>query len=83
MTQGEAALSLTPAPSHPMIVYLTSPDRTHSHVVQQGDTLSGIAGQYYRRPGEWREIALDENNRIDDPRRLQVGAFLRVPPLPE
>jgi nucleoid-associated protein YgaU len=62
---------------------LTSPDRTHSHVVQQGDTLSGIAGRYYRRPGEWREIALDPANRIHDPRRLQVGAFLRVPPLPE
>ncbi|HEY3284049.1 MAG TPA: LysM peptidoglycan-binding domain-containing protein [Armatimonadota bacterium] len=57
----------------------TSPDRTHSHVVQRGETLSGIAGDYYDRPGEWRPVA--QANGLEDPRRLAVGVFLTVPPL--
>jgi nucleoid-associated protein YgaU len=57
---------------------LTSPDRTHSHVTQNGDTLSGIAAQYYRSTGDWRSIA--DANGIEDPRRLVVGAFLTIPP---
>ncbi|BAH40479.1 MAG TPA: LysM peptidoglycan-binding domain-containing protein [Gemmatimonas aurantiaca] len=58
---------------------LNSPDKTQSHVVQRGDTLSGIAGRHYRMPHRWREVA--DANRIADPRRLDVGVFLRVPPL--
>lgn len=57
----------------------TSPDRTHAHVTQRGETLSGIAGQYYRRPGEWRPIA--DANDIEDPRRLTAGVFLTIPPV--
>ena len=56
---------------------LSSPDRTHAHVVCRGETLSGIAAQYYRRPGEWRRIA--EANNIEDPRRLTPGTLLLVP----
>ena len=58
---------------------LTSPDRTHSHIVQQGETLSAIAGKHYERPSEWRAIA-DENN-LSDPRRISPGLFLTVPPI--
>jgi Contractile injection system tube protein/LysM domain len=58
---------------------LNSPDRTHSHVVQRGETLAGIAARYYHTPGEWRRIA--EANNIDDPRRLAAGVFLTVPPI--
>jgi nucleoid-associated protein YgaU len=58
---------------------LTSPDRTHSHILQRGDTLSAIAGRYYRRPGQWRRIAGE--NGIEDPRRLTAGTFLTIPPL--
>jgi Contractile injection system tube protein/LysM domain len=57
---------------------LTSPDRTHSHVTRSGDTLSSIAAQYYRSPGDWRSVA--DANAIEDPRRLAVGAFLTIPP---
>jgi LysM repeat protein len=59
---------------------LTSPDRTHSHVTRSGDTLSSIAAQYYRSPGGWRSVA--DANGIEDPRRLAVGAFLTIPPIP-
>lgn len=58
---------------------LSSPDRSHSHIMQQGETLSGVAGRYYRKPEEWRYIA--EANGIEDPRRLATGIFLTVPPI--
>jgi nucleoid-associated protein YgaU len=58
---------------------LNSPDRTHSHVVQRGETLAAIAAQYYERPGEWRAIAAA--NEIEDPRRLDAGTFLTIPPI--
>jgi nucleoid-associated protein YgaU len=56
---------------------LNSPDKTQSHVVKRGDTLSGIAGTHYALPSLWRAIA-DENG-ISDPRRIEAGTFLRVP----
>lgn len=58
---------------------LSSPDRTHVHVLQQGDTLAAVAHRHYDKPGQWRAIA--EANRIHDPRRTLPGAILRVPPL--
>lgn len=58
---------------------LTSPDRTHAHVLQQQETLSAVAGRYYGKPAAWRAIA-DEND-LEDPRRLQPGTPLTVPSL--
>jgi hypothetical protein len=58
---------------------LSSPDRTHAYVTAQADTLSSIAGQFYRKPSEWRAIA--DENEIDDPRRLLVGRVLTIPPI--
>jgi hypothetical protein len=56
----------------------TSPDRTHSHVLQSGETLSSVAGEFYQHPGDWRFIA--DANAIEDPRRLTAGSFLTIPP---
>lgn len=56
---------------------LSSPDRTHSHVLAVGETLSTIAAHYYQFPGEWRRIA--EANDIEDPRRLETGRMLTIP----
>jgi nucleoid-associated protein YgaU len=58
---------------------LTSPDRTHSHVLKANETLSGLAARYYRQPAAWRAIA--DANGIEDPRRLEPGRFLVIPPL--
>lgn len=58
---------------------LSSPDRTHGHITQQGETLARIAHRYYGRAGDWREIA--ETNEIEDPRRLPAGITLVVPRL--
>jgi nucleoid-associated protein YgaU len=56
---------------------LKSPDRTRSHTVRGGETLSAIATEEWQRPEEWRRIA--DENAIEDPRRLHPGAFLDIP----
>jgi len=56
---------------------LNSPDRTHAHLTQEGDTLSRLAGRYYRQPGAWRSIAVA--NGVDDPRRMGAGALPTIP----
>ncbi len=61
-------------------IFLQSPDHTHSHIVQRGDTLARIAAARYDNPREWRAIA--DHNRLDDPLDLQPGQILEVPPLP-
>jgi len=58
---------------------LNSPDRTHHHVLGEGESLSGVAASYWSRPGEWRHIA--DENEIEDPRRLFAGTFLTLPVL--
>ena len=58
----------------------SSPDRTRSVVVAQGDTLPAIAYRAYGDADLWRPIALA--NTIDDPSRLVPGAVLQVPALP-
>jgi nucleoid-associated protein YgaU len=69
------------APLHEQLprLNLTSPDRTHAHVLEAGQTLSQVAQRYYLRAGDWRPIA--RANGIHDPRRLDPGQVLRVPAL--
>jgi nucleoid-associated protein YgaU len=69
------------APLHEQLrrLNLTSPDRTHAHVLEAGQTLDRVAHRHYLRAGEWRPIA--QANGIADPRRLQPGRVLRVPAL--
>jgi hypothetical protein len=55
-------------------------DFVKRHVVTQGETLSGIAGQLYGEPGAWRPIALASG--LADPRALYPGLELVVPSLP-
>jgi len=49
------------------------------HVVRSGDRLDNIAAKEYGDAGNWRPIA--EANNLDDPRRLQPGHVLIIPPL--
>jgi hypothetical protein len=60
-------------------LHLLSHDRTRSHVVQRGETLSSIAGELYGNPGDWRPIAA--HNGIVDPRRVRAGTILEIPPI--
>lgn len=56
-----------------------SADHTKTRTVTLGETLSSIAAAEYGDPGKWRSIA--EANRIDNPRVLEPGRVLVIPPL--
>lgn len=59
---------------------LQSPDFSKAYVVKQGDTISGIAAQFYEDATKWRPIALA--NALIDPRSIVPGQEILVPPLP-
>jgi nucleoid-associated protein YgaU len=58
---------------------LMSPDHTRSHIVERGETLASVAADYYQNPARWRLIA--EENGIQDPRRIDPGLNLALPPV--
>jgi LysM repeat protein len=59
---------------------LQTADFSKAHTVKDGDTLSGIAAQYYEDPAKWRPIALV--NGLVDPRSITAGQELSIPSLP-
>jgi len=58
---------------------LLSPDHTHAHVMQQGETLAHIAATAYNDPTKWRAIA--DENAILDPLDITPGKMLQIPVL--
>ncbi len=56
-----------------------SSDRTKHKVIKQGEQLWMIAGEEYKDPGMWRDIA--RANDIDNPLILETGKSLIIPPL--
>jgi nucleoid-associated protein YgaU len=70
----------TNADLEPKEVKRETSDYSKTYTVAQGDTLSGIASRLYQDPAMWRPIAM--MNAIDNPRALQTGQQLRIPPLP-
>jgi hypothetical protein len=56
-----------------------SPDHSHSHVVQVGETLNQISTAVYNDPTQWRAIA--NQNNIWNPMNLKPGTMLDIPPL--
>ena len=53
------------------------PAKTYTVII--GDSLSSIAGNLWNDPRLWRPIA--EANNIDNPRELQLGQKLVIPPI--
>jgi hypothetical protein len=60
---------------------LQSADHTKSYVVTRRETLHQIASKVYDDPTRWREIAAENEDVIDSPRRLVPGTALKIPPL--
>lgn len=58
---------------------LESSDRTRVHALRARETLAAVAHRYYDKAAEWRELA--DHNGIEDPRRLEPGRFVQIPPL--
>lgn len=57
----------------------SSPDKTKLRRVTAGESLWSLAADEYGDPGRWRIIA--DANDITDPRDLEAGVELVVPPL--
>jgi nucleoid-associated protein YgaU len=60
---------------------LQSADRSTEWTVVEGDTLWHVAAVEYGDPTAWRTIAAA--NGVADPRTLEAGRTLVVPPLEE
>ncbi|MBX3306648.1 MAG: hypothetical protein KF751_11425 [Nitrospira sp.] len=58
---------------------LSSPDRSHSRVLREGETLAHLAYEVYGDPRMWRPIALA--NGITRPRFIEPGTPLWIPAL--
>lgn len=56
----------------------TSPDLRRLWRVEEGQSLDTIANEAYDDPRYWREIA--RSNRLANPRALEVGRLLVLPP---
>jgi len=59
-------------------VRLESSDKTKRRQISAYETIWTIADQEYGDPREWRAIAA--KSEVDDPRALEPGTWLRVPP---
>ncbi len=59
---------------------LQSSDHSKVYVVRRGDTLSRIAADQYRDARLWRLIADTNAAVIPNPRRLEPGVMLVIPP---
>jgi 5'-nucleotidase/UDP-sugar diphosphatase len=58
----------------------TEPSKTtRFHVVHQGETLSGIAQQYYGSANDWHKILAANENTIKDANKIAPGTKLIIP----
>jgi nucleoid-associated protein YgaU len=49
------------------------------YVVQQGESLSGIAKAFYGDPGRWRDLVEANKDKIPDPDMLEPGTIILIP----
>lgn len=49
------------------------------YTVQQGDTLSHIAKQFYGKANAWNQIFEANRDQLDNPDRIQPGQVLKIP----
>jgi nucleoid-associated protein YgaU len=71
-----AAPRTSPAPSSPAVVPASTPGSV-TYTVRSGDTLSTIAGDFYRDTRKWTVIA--SANPGLDPSKLKVGQVIKIP----
>lgn len=58
---------------------LQSSDKTKIYTIKEGDSLWSISALSYGNPARWRSIALE--NGIENPRILEPGMRIKIPPL--
>ncbi|MHC4695382.1 MAG: LysM peptidoglycan-binding domain-containing protein [Planctomycetota bacterium] len=52
-----------------------------THRIQTGDTFASLAVAYYGHE-KYTQFLMDANPQIGDPRRLRIGASIKIPPAP-
>ncbi len=57
------------------------PAAARTYKVKKGDTLWGISRKYYGRGILWRKIMNANADKVTEPRLLQIGTVLTIPPL--
>jgi len=83
-SSGGSSATLTPGQSRAVLNETLKPAATKvttldSYVVQQGDTLSRIAGKVYGDANKW-DVILDANkNTLKRPENIRVGQTLLIP----
>lgn len=50
-----------------------------TYKVESGDTLAGIARQFYKNSGQWQKIAEANKGTLSDPTKLKPGMVLVIP----
>jgi nucleoid-associated protein YgaU len=68
-----------PVPVAPRQASPPAPAPARTHVVQNGDTLSSIAQQYYGNPNAWQRIYKANAAVIKNPDRVPPGTKLTIP----
>ncbi len=58
---------------------LTATGGGRTHLVAKGDTLYGLARQYYNNQGRWKDIYAANGDRVKDPNLIYVGQELVIP----
>ena len=71
---GAAARSAQPGPSAQ-----SSASASQTYTVQAGDTLSGIAKQFYGKATDYMEIFNANRDQLDDPDKIKPGQVLKIP----
>lgn len=71
-----AAPRTSPAPSSPAVVPTSTPGSV-TYTIRSGDTLSTIAGDFYKDTRKWTVIA--SANPGLDPAKLKVGQVIKIP----
>jgi nucleoid-associated protein YgaU len=72
---------VTVIPQFPVETKPANPQQTSPriHVVEKGQTLSQIAGQYYGSQRQWPKIHNANRDILPDPNRLTPGLKLIIP----
>lgn len=80
LTAGASPPTRTAAPAG-LPAQPATPGSAEKHRVQPGDTFTSLSENYYGTP-RFAQFLIDSNPEIRDPRRLSVGAVLKIPEKP-